>query len=80
MACLPALKIQSFLSFQQYLEYATRELAEKKGRDLRVFSGGWDILELDDINGNPVEVFLGLSQSKKVVPAPAVTWKVSDVP
>ncbi|XP_045101820.1 uncharacterized protein LOC123498614 isoform X1 [Portunus trituberculatus] len=60
----------------KYLEFATRDLAEKKRRDLRVYSGGWGVLELDDINGNPVEVFLGLAQEKKVVPAPAVTWKV----
>ncbi|KAG0714474.1 hypothetical protein GWK47_014086 [Chionoecetes opilio] len=58
------------------LEYATRDLAEKKGRDLRVISGGWGILELNDINGNPVEIFLGLIDDKKVVPAPAITWKV----
>ncbi|KAK8377742.1 hypothetical protein O3P69_014003 [Scylla paramamosain] len=60
----------------KYLEFATRDLAEKKRRDLRVYSGGWGVLELIDINGNPVEVFLGLAQEKKVVPAPAVTWKV----
>ncbi|XP_050722591.1 uncharacterized protein LOC127001660 isoform X1 [Eriocheir sinensis] len=60
----------------KYLEYATRDLAEKKGRDLVVYSGGWDVLELDDINGNPVKVFLGLTEGKEVVPAPAVTWKV----
>nr|ABI18974.1 putative non-specific nuclease [Paraleptuca crassipes] len=60
----------------KYLETNTRNLAMKKGRDLRVYSGGWDVLELDDINGNPVKVFLGLTEGKEVVPAPAITWKV----
>nr|CBG22733.1 northern shrimp nuclease [Pandalus borealis] len=60
----------------KYLEYDTRDLAEKHGTDLTVYSGGWGVLELEDINGNPVEIYLGLAQDKKVVPAPALTWKV----
>ncbi|KAK8378181.1 hypothetical protein O3P69_018863 [Scylla paramamosain] len=61
----------------KYLEYATRDLAEKKKRDLRVYSGGWGVLKLDDINGNPVKVFLKVTDEEQVVPAPAITWKVS---
>nr|WBG54456.1 duplex-specific nuclease [Austinograea rodriguezensis] len=60
----------------KFLEYATRDLAQQKGRDLRVYNGGWGVLELDDNNGNPVKVFLGLVENETVVPAPAVTWKV----
>ncbi|XP_068226188.1 uncharacterized protein [Palaemon carinicauda] len=58
------------------LEYGVRDLAEKLGTVLTIYSGGWGILELDDVNGNPVEIYLGLSEGKKVVPAPALTWKV----
>nr|XP_045618896.1 uncharacterized protein LOC123770784 [Procambarus clarkii] len=60
----------------KYLEYATRDLATKHNSDLTIYSGGWGVLELDDINNNPVEIYLGLSEDKKVVPAPAITWKV----
>ncbi|XP_071551559.1 salivary protein Tsal1-like [Panulirus ornatus] len=60
----------------KYLEFATRDLAKKHGTDLTIYSGGWGILELEDINNNPVQIYLGLSQEKTVVPAPAVTWKV----
>ncbi|KAK7023467.1 hypothetical protein SK128_010672 [Halocaridina rubra] len=62
-------------SFQD-LEYDTRDLAEAHGTDITVYSGGSDVLELDDINGNPVEIYLGLYENKAVVPAPALTWKV----
>nr|AAN86143.1 duplex-specific nuclease [Paralithodes camtschaticus] len=60
----------------KYLEYATRDLAESHGSDLRVYSGGWSLLQLDDINGNPVDILLGLSEGKEVVPVPSLTWKV----
>lgn len=53
------------------LEFATRKLAKTKGRDLRVYSGGWGVLKLYN-----KEIFLGLTENKTVVPAPAVTWKV----
>lgn len=59
----------------KYLEYATRDLAESHG-DLTIYSGGWGVLQLNDINNNIVEIYLGLSEDQKVVPAPAVTWKV----
>ncbi|XP_066941245.1 uncharacterized protein [Macrobrachium rosenbergii] len=58
------------------LEYAVRDLAEMHGTDLTIYSGGWGVLQLDDINGNPVEIYLGLSGGETVVPAPALTWKV----
>ncbi|KAK4317843.1 hypothetical protein Pmani_011082 [Petrolisthes manimaculis] len=60
----------------KYLEYATRDLATAHGSELTVYSGGWEILQLDDINNNPVDIYLGLSEGKDVVPTPAVTWKV----
>lgn len=55
---------------------ATRTLAEYLGTDLEIYTGAWGVLELDDVNANPVEVYLGLTASERVVPAPAVTWKV----
>ncbi|MDK2413507.1 DNA/RNA non-specific endonuclease, partial [Aphanizomenon sp. 202] len=60
----------------KYLEFATRDLAEAHGTDLTIYTGGWGVLTLDDINANPVEIYLGLTENKMVVPAPAVTWKV----
>ncbi|XP_066942147.1 uncharacterized protein [Macrobrachium rosenbergii] len=60
----------------KYLEFATRDLASQLGTDLTIYSGSWGTLEMDDVNGNPVEVYLGLSSKEKVVPAPALTWKV----
>ncbi|XP_042225963.1 uncharacterized protein LOC121868979 [Homarus americanus] len=60
----------------KFLEFATRDLAVKHGSDLTVYSGGWDLLELDDINNNSVKIYLGLTEGKEVVPAPAITWKV----
>ncbi|KAK4317842.1 hypothetical protein Pmani_011081 [Petrolisthes manimaculis] len=58
------------------LEFATRTLAEEMGSDLRIYSGGWGVLQLPDVNNNPVDIHLGLTDGEQVVPAPAVTWKV----
>ncbi|XP_069945785.1 uncharacterized protein [Cherax quadricarinatus] len=69
------LNLMTELLGDSYLEYATRDLAESHG-DLTIFSGGWGVLQLNDINNNIVEIYLGLSEDQKVVPAPAVTWKV----
>lgn len=63
--------------YRQYLEFATRDLAKKHGTDLTIYSGGWGVLELEDINNNLVKIYLGLSKDKTVVPAPAITWKVT---
>ncbi|XP_042873187.1 uncharacterized protein LOC122253865 [Penaeus japonicus] len=60
----------------KYLEMATRNLAEYLETDLQIYTGAWGILELNDVNANPVEIFLGLTFKQRVVPAPAVTWKV----
>lgn len=65
-----------YLCAYQQLEFATRTLAEEVGRDLRIYSGGSRVLKLPDVNNNPVSIFLGLVDEKKVVPAPDVTWKV----
>nr|ABI18972.1 putative non-specific nuclease [Palaemonidae sp. EAB-2006] len=60
----------------KYLEFAGRDLAVAHGTDLTVYDGGWGVLELDDINGNPVQIYLGLSEGKEVVPAPALMYKI----
>ena len=65
-----------FVPFVKYLEFRTRYLAEKKGYDIQVWTGPWGILQLDDVNNNPVDIFLGLYQGKAVIPAPLITWKV----
>ncbi|ROT83819.1 deoxyribonuclease I [Penaeus vannamei] len=60
----------------KYLEMATRTLAEYLGTDLEIYTGAWGVLELDNVKAKPVEVYLGLTVQERVVPAPAVTWKV----
>ncbi|CAL4114337.1 unnamed protein product [Meganyctiphanes norvegica] len=60
----------------KHMEERTRTLAEDHGTDMRIISGGFNILNLDDINANPVEIFLGETAGEMVVPAPALTWKV----
>ncbi|KAF2366417.1 DNA/RNA non-specific endonuclease [Trinorchestia longiramus] len=60
----------------RHLETSVRDLAASRGSDIEVWSGGWQVLQLDDINGNPVDIFLGLTQGEAVIPAADVTWKV----
>ena len=55
---------------------STRDLAAEHDRDFSVWSGPWDILSLDDVNGNPVDIYLGLAEGEAVIPAPLLTWKV----
>lgn len=64
--------------FVQYLEYAARDLAVAHVSNLTVYTGGWGVLQLDDINNNPVAIYLGLTEGKAVVPVPEVTWKVME--
>uniref|UniRef100_A0A6A7G4Z5 DNA/RNA non-specific endonuclease n=1 Tax=Hirondellea gigas TaxID=1518452 RepID=A0A6A7G4Z5_9CRUS len=58
------------------LEFDVRELSSVRGSDLTVWTGTWKVLEMDDINNNGVDIYLGLSEGESVVPAPAVMWKV----
>lgn len=58
---------------------ATRTLAEYLGTDLEIYTGAWGVLELNNVKAKPVEVYLGLTVQERVVPAPAVTWKVGGV-
>ncbi|KAA0186989.1 hypothetical protein HAZT_HAZT003032, partial [Hyalella azteca] len=60
----------------KYLESSVRDMAAAHGSDIAVWCGGWDVLQLDDVNGNPVDIFLGLTQNETVIPAPDVLWKV----
>ncbi|XP_042229344.1 uncharacterized protein LOC121871214 [Homarus americanus] len=60
----------------KFLEFATRRLAVESSSSLKVYSGGWGVLELADINNNAVDIYLGLVQKKALLPAPAITWKV----
>ncbi|CAL8091971.1 unnamed protein product [Orchesella dallaii] len=59
------------------LEFALRTYAKNKNTDLEVWTGGKDILKLDDVNGNPVEIFLSShSKSSPSLPVPEILWKV----
>jgi len=58
------------------LEGNSRKLAEARGRDLQVWSGSHRVLQLQDINNNDVDIYLGLVEGETVVPAPDITWKV----
>ena len=62
--------------YVQQLEFDARDLAAARSSDLTVWSGAWQVLELDDLNNNPVEIYLGLTEDEVVLPAPGVTWKV----
>lgn len=58
------------------LEYAIRELAEKHETTLDIWTGTYGTLQMPDTNNNPVDMFLGLAEGKKLVPVPALMWKV----
>ncbi|XP_047499895.1 uncharacterized protein LOC125046217 [Penaeus chinensis] len=58
------------------LENSVRELAEKHKRTLDVWTGTQGVLELPGRRQQPVKVYLGLSDSKEIVPVPAYLWKV----
>lgn len=58
------------------LENSVRELAENRGRTLEVWTGIYDILHLPSASGESVELFLGLSEKQRLVPVPALMWKV----
>ncbi|KAA0186987.1 hypothetical protein HAZT_HAZT003029, partial [Hyalella azteca] len=60
----------------KYLEFSVRDMAAAHGSDIVVWCGGWDVLQLDDVNGNPVDIFLGLTGGEAVIPAPDITWRV----
>ncbi|MCL4130179.1 UNVERIFIED_CONTAM: hypothetical protein GTU68_032545 [Idotea baltica] len=60
----------------KYTEMAVRDLAESHGTDFEIWTGPWNILELDDVNSNPVEIFLGLTEDENVIPAPLYIYQV----
>ncbi|RXG67137.1 hypothetical protein Avbf_14030, partial [Armadillidium vulgare] len=60
----------------KYLETAVRDLAASHGTDFQIWTGPFDILELDDTDGDPVQIYLGLTQNEEVIPAPMSVWKV----
>lgn len=53
-----------------------RDLAASHGTDFQIWTGPFDILELDDTDGDPVQIYLGLTQNEEVIPAPMSVWKV----
>jgi len=60
----------------KYTEYGARDVASGRATDIQIWSGGWRVLQLDDVNNNPVDIFLGLTEAQEVIPAPELTWKV----
>lgn len=52
------------------IEDNTRTYVEDHGNDLMVYSGTNGILELDDTNDNPVEIWLYLDASGDRLPVP----------
>jgi len=61
------------------LEVKLREIALGAGATLTVWTGSYGLMKLDDVNGNPVEIWLGRDSEGKLVkklPVNHLTWKV----
>nr|WBB44925.1 northern shrimp nuclease [Chrysogorgia stellata] len=58
------------------LEGDIRELAVALERDLHVYTGTHEVLELPDVNGNLVEIYLHTEGGVNMLPAPRYFWKV----
>ncbi|KAK8749199.1 hypothetical protein OTU49_015727, partial [Cherax quadricarinatus] len=58
------------------LENDIRDLAKKKKRTLEVWTGTYGTLQLPDANNNHIDLFLGLPEKLKIIPVPALVWKV----
>lgn len=63
------------------LEVAARKLASSHGTNLDIYTGGYGVLTLKDVNDNPVEIFLTKDSTNKLaIPAPSLTWKLIHEP
>ncbi|XP_064087757.1 uncharacterized protein LOC135202338 [Macrobrachium nipponense] len=58
------------------LENSVRELADNRGRTFEIWTGIYDVLHLPSASGDSVELFLGLSEQQRLIPVPALMWKV----
>ncbi|KAF2353746.1 DNA/RNA non-specific endonuclease [Trinorchestia longiramus] len=58
------------------LEGRVRNLADGRKSDIDVFTGTWQMLQMEDINSNMVDIYLGRTENKPVIPAPTIIWKV----
>jgi len=61
------------------LEDKVRAYAGNRKTTLTVYTGTFGVTTLDDVNGNPVEIWLGRNMQGKLVkklPCPHLTWKV----
>jgi len=61
------------------LEIKARAIADERQALLTVYTGGYGVTTLDDVNNNPVELWLGKDSSGKLLkrlPVPHLTWKV----
>ncbi|KAK7074802.1 hypothetical protein SK128_018972, partial [Halocaridina rubra] len=58
------------------LENSVRDLALKRRTTLEIWTGGLSTLQLPDIRDNPVDLFLGFTENEKLIPVPALIWKV----
>lgn len=41
------------------LEIRARNIADQRQTNLSIYTGGFGVMTLDDVNGNPVEIWLG---------------------
>jgi len=59
------------------LEYNTRDLAEKLGRDLKVTTGTWGVLQYPNTEEVPTDIRLF---NNSYIPAPLYYWKIVEDP
>lgn len=62
------------------LEYNTRDLADRLGRDLAIHTGTYGTLSYPDVNKNETQIYLYLAGETKYIPAPLYYWKVVEDP
>jgi len=59
------------------LELAVRELASSRGHRFRLYTGGFDVLKLADVNGVQQPIHLAVDENgNAIIPVPKFFWKV----
>jgi len=61
------LMFNAYELFDKYLEMAVRDLAANSLSTFTVWTGSYGVTTLDDVDGNPVEIWLGRSSSGALV-------------
>ena len=61
----------------KYLESSTRDIAAKRSLTLTTYTGGFEVLELADIDGDMQPIYLSNdSEGYAIIPVPKYYWKV----